>query len=29
MVTHDPNVAARAGKIVRIVDGKVANGASA
>jgi putative ABC transport system ATP-binding protein len=29
LVTHDPNVAARAGKIVRIVDGKVANGASA
>ena len=28
-VTHDPNVASRAGKIIRIVDGKVSNGASA
>ena len=26
LVTHDPQVASRAGKIVRIVDGKVANG---
>jgi putative ABC transport system ATP-binding protein len=29
LVTHDPNVASRANKIVRIVDGKVANGAGA
>jgi putative ABC transport system ATP-binding protein len=29
IVTHDPNVASLASKIVRIVDGKVANGASA
>jgi len=29
LVTHDPNVASRAGKIVHIVDGKVANGAGA
>ena len=28
LVTHDPNVASRAGKIIRIVDGKVANGAA-
>ena len=29
LVTHDPSVASKAGKIVRIVDGKVANGAGA
>jgi putative ABC transport system ATP-binding protein len=26
LVTHDPNVASRAGKVIRIVDGRVANG---
>jgi putative ABC transport system ATP-binding protein len=28
LVTHDPNVASRAGRVIRIVDGKVANGAA-
>ena len=28
LVTHDPNVASRAGRVIRIVDGRVANGAA-